>query len=232
MKRERSLARRPSQGGGLFSLPELASHPARFSKALEPLIVRWLTDEQGPVFDPFGGTGGVHVLARRAGHDSWASEIEPEWAAWHPCTFVADATSLPLRDGCVGTVVTSPAYGNRMADQQGSTPRRAYADALQRPLHRNNGGGMKWGQKYRQLHEAVWDEMRRVLRPGGALILNCSDFVRKGEVVPVTQWHVETLGARGFVTERFEYVETPRYGWGASKDQRLPGEYLFLLRRA
>jgi len=69
------------------------------------------------VLDPFAGTGRVHEL-RQFGHDTFGVEIEPIWAALHQGTVVGNA--LHLKDAVKGrlfqAVVTSPCYGNRLAD--------------------------------------------------------------------------------------------------------------------
>lgn len=93
-------------------------HPARFNDRLLEAIGDMLTP-YGPldILDPFAGTGRVHELRAR-GHRTLGVEIEPQWANLHPGTICGN--SLELSEVLVGrrfhAVVTSPAYGNRMAD--------------------------------------------------------------------------------------------------------------------
>lgn len=101
-------------------------HPATYSAEVLPYISHLMdrAAASGPslfgpprVLDVFGGSGvKLHDLADAAGVESWATELEPEWAANHPRNIVADATRLPFADESFDLVATSPCYGNRMAD--------------------------------------------------------------------------------------------------------------------
>lgn len=86
-------------------------HPAKYSDSILEELKR-LVRPEWRVLDPFAGTGRIHLL----GCDSWGVEIEPEWAALHPRTLCGDALHLPFGDSTFDAVVTSPCYGNRMAD--------------------------------------------------------------------------------------------------------------------
>ena len=99
-----------------------SDHPAKFS----PLILermQTIIDAEDlramrplQIFDPFAGTGRVHDLASVNGLHTWGVEIEPEWAGCHPRTIVGNALRLPFADRSMDGLVTSPCYGNRMAD--------------------------------------------------------------------------------------------------------------------
>lgn len=114
---------------------EQVTHPAKFSSpvlpeisaALDAYARRSTTPPRGRprgapggrvprlrVLDPFAGTGLIHTIDQ---HDTWAVEIEPEWATMHPRTIVGDATVLPFPKASFDAVATSPTYGNRLADQ-------------------------------------------------------------------------------------------------------------------
>ncbi len=125
-------------------------------------------------------------------------EIEPEWAALSSGIRVGNALALDLPTASVDAVVTSPAYGNRMADHHNArdgSPRHTYRHALGRPLHPQNAGALQWGpgkagDAYRAFHARAWREARRVLRPGGLLILNLKNHIRVGCEQDVTFWHI------------------------------------------
>lgn len=100
-------------------------HPAKFSPpildAIRAVVAQvgaggpYLT---GPtkVLDPFAGVGLIHTLDDLADVETWGVELEPEWAACHPRTIVADSRRLPFPDAQFDIVASSPSYGNRMAD--------------------------------------------------------------------------------------------------------------------
>lgn len=203
------------------------SHPAKFSDPILDtlrLSAPWLP---GPILDPFAGTGRIHDLGR---DDTIGVEIEEEWAKTHERTIVGNALSLPFGDGEIGSVVTSPTYGNRMADQydgRDGSRRQTYRIALGRPLSDENSGALQWGDAYRDFHERAWEEVWRVLRPGGAFVVNVSDHVRKGEVQPVADWHTTAIRRLGFVRVAEIGVPTRRMRHGANADARVPTEKIF-----
>ncbi len=103
------------EGSGRPGVMPNEDHPAKFSKSILEVIRELLVDVSGDVLDPFAGVGGVHFLAR-TGLRTFGVELEREWAACHQNTKVGDATKLRYKDDRFDAVVTSPCYGNRMAD--------------------------------------------------------------------------------------------------------------------
>ena len=190
------------------------------------------------MLDPFAGTGRIHQLygARsvdEAEVETFGVEIEPEWANMHPRTVVGDATALPFVDDSFDCIVTSPCYGNRMADHheaKDDSRRVTYRHTLGRPLHPNNAGQLQWGDKYRAFHLAAWAEAARVLKPGGTFILNCSDHIRAGKVQRVTTWHIFALIGLGFELIDGARIKTPRMGFGANAKARVGYESVVVLQ--
>lgn len=217
----------------------MSPHPAKFSDQLMPVfqtIVDAYTGENeynALVLDPFAGTGRIHELERCY---TVGVEIEPEWADLHPRTQIGDATCLPARwTNRFKMVLTSPTYGNRMADSHTPSPsdtskRITYTHKLGRELSPLNTGGMQWGGRYRVMHRAAWHQARRVLVPGGYLVINIKDHIRKGEVVPVSAWHLETCKSLGF--ELIEDIEVPCPGmrFGANGGARVEVEHVYVLQ--
>lgn len=210
-----------------------ASHPAPYSPVVLGAFQTILDTEFGccaKVLDPFGGVGGIHDLE---GHDTYAVEIEPEWAnesRKKGKTLCLDSRKLNdflgrITQAKFDAIATSPTYANRMADHHNAkdgSKRRTYKHLLGRDLTPGNSGGMQWGEEYRQLHKDVYAAVTPLVHEGGLFILNIKDHVRKGERVPVTDFHVDTLRAFGWKFENFNAFESRGYRFGANRTLRFP----------
>lgn len=212
------------------------SHPARYSPELIALFRTLLAEYGIPgdnILDPFAGTGRIHDL-QIDGWETVGIEIEPEWAALHPDTLQGSALDLPFDPEIFGAVVTSPTYGNRLADSHNASDperRRSYTHDLGHELSADNSGSLHWNQsrpgreaagsgRYRAFHESAWAEATRVLAPMGLFILNCCDHVRAGLVQPVTAWHCWALGQLGLIYIESRSVPTRKLRQGANGDLR------------
>ncbi len=216
-------------------------HPAKYSGPLLSHLARFV-DGAWSILDPFAGTGRVGLIRQHL--VAWpdaaicAIELEPAWAAeckGNDCDFVATGDARHVRRlFCrhFDAVVTSPAYGNRMADAANWAPGRkhsTYTSAIRQTvgddaanLQPGNAGAMQWGDEYRALHREVWAEMWEAIEAGGRLVLNVADHYRDGELQRVPEWHVSVLLALGFVLRDWIDVPTARYGFGANAELRAP----------
>jgi hypothetical protein len=116
-------------------------------------------------------------------------------------------------------------------DAKDASKRITYRHKLGRELTDGNSGKMQWGSNYRTLHRRVWAECRRVTTDDGFFILNISDHVRAGEIVPVAEWHRKTLISLGFSLVRAKDIATPRMRYGQNADARVPYEHVWLFAK-
>lgn len=222
----KKIPTKPDLGGGV-------SHPARYSEGLIAAFAAILDELGGitEVIDPFAGTGRIHQLLDH-NYNTTGIEIEPEWAQMHARTITGSALAIPFPDDSFEAVVTSPTYGNRLADSHNASDperRRSYTHDLGRPLSTDNSGAMQWGDDYRTFHIAAWTEARRVLIDGGHLLLNIKDHIRNGRRQMVPAWHLETLLGLGFNYLWHEDVATPSMRAGANGEARIAAETIFVM---
>lgn len=228
-------------------------HGARFSDRIVDLLYRRVADECARqarpllIVDPFAGTGekiaghpGFQQL--RQAHRIEGFELEPSFISADWVT-EGNALHLPYQDGEVDIVFTSPTYGNRFADHHAPkdlSTRHSYTfwarhnrgDLLNDPtsqLHPENTGRHHFGDRYQQLHQQAYVELRRVLRPGGLLLLNVSNFWAKHQEVDAVSWHRDALTATGIRVVEEVAVTTPRMRFGANR-QRATAEMLLVAR--
>ncbi|MEM9465276.1 MAG: hypothetical protein AAGA90_07870 [Actinomycetota bacterium] len=221
---------------------ELKSHPATFTPAIADMITLLINHENrpGPVLDPFAGIGTIHTLGRR---DTISVELEHEWAIQahrtrleHDTLAAYEANSLDIYDMISvrhqpAGIVTSPAYGNRMADQydgrDGST-RATYATSLGRACSAGSGAALQWGPDYRGFHTRHIEAWRHLLPDNGWLILNMKDHPRDGTIQRVCRWWIQTTLDYGFDLARAEAITTPGMRFGAQGDIDIDHEMLYL----
>jgi len=169
------------------------------------------------VLDPMGGSGSV-LLAALTGHPVISGDVETIWCelqrdnAFRICAeslFCApvhvarwDAGHLPLADNTIPVIITSPPYFDAFSDWNHSAGSQ---------LSYNVGPtGDCYGfdprqianvhvyEQYLKVMVQVYREYKRVLRPGGTLVLILGDKVHKSNVVPVTRDNETLCHANGF----------------------------------
>lgn len=211
-------------------------HPAKWTPSIltraNELLWELLPDVDVPtVLDPFAGVGGIHALAPEV--NTVGVELEPEWAVQHPRNQMGTALMLDFPNSTFDAIITSPCYGNRMADHHNAkdgSRRNTYKHALEREPSSDNAGTLQWGGKYRVFHERAWSEAARVLVPGGLVILNVKNHIRRGEEQFVAEWHLMYWLSVGARLEHVERLRTPGLRAGANHDVRVDGEMLMVVR--
>lgn len=206
---------------------ETKQHPAKYTDSILCYIKPYLF---GRVFDPFAGTGKLRLVYPTA----YLNELEPEWAVQGPATTIGSVLDLPYASEVFDCIVTSPCYGNRMADHHNAkdgSKRMTYTHTIGRKLHPQNSGSLQWGKKYREFHDVAWRECTRVLKPNGIFIVNVSDHIRGGKIVAVSDWHLRWFLDHGYEWIDCIKVDTPRMRRGANYDLRVGYENVFIFRR-
>ena len=134
----------------------------------------------------------------------------------------------------VDAIVTSPTYGNRMADHHNAkdnSKRITYTHYLGHELSFENTGRMQWGQQYQDKHRRIYKNIYTLLKPNGLFVLNISNHIRKGEEQYVTEWHIKTLKDLGFEVIQEIQVPTKRMKFGKNNQRRINHENIIALQR-
>lgn len=209
-------------------------HPAKYTDTLLPVFARLCTDSKS-ILDPFAGTGKIGMLKQYGINAKiTANDIEKDWLMpnIYGCDqlYYQDAEFLDTGE-LYDTIVTLPTYGNRMADHfrtEHPERRMTYTHCIGHELNDENTGRMHFGKQYCEKHERIFRHLFDLLTDDGIFILNCSNFIRKGEVVDVISWMRETMVSLGFVMCSSEDVPTPRMRFGANSDKRADYETVML----
>jgi len=191
-------------------------HPARFrphhlvvaGELLAELLPGPVAGEAVRVLDPMCGTGWeLHDWATNPFRSAERPPIVDlslfdvtEWADRVSYVQRGDARDLPLAADTVDAVVTSPPWGNRMADAMSTDgdQRVTYSDRRGSPADAHDISGMQWGEKYREHIGAVVAELDRVCTPRAPIIWNIADHYRAGKLQQVTGWTVDMFGGLGW----------------------------------
>lgn len=237
-------------------MSQVTKHPAKFTNVIMDQIERVVLaecerfDPEEPVyvFDPMGGIGGVFGLHTAIENLEIACiEIEHEWAeaaednvSKHIDDYVFEVDFLEWasheRSMSWDIAVTSPTYGNRMADKHtpsvsDTSKRNTYRHTLGRDLTPGSSAGMQWGDEYRAFHAEAWQQVYRLLAPGGLFVLNVKDHIRKGVKQPVVAWHRTLCKNLGFDVQEVIEVKVRGNRQGANHEVRVDVEHVMVLRR-
>jgi tRNA G10 N-methylase Trm11 len=212
-------------------------HPAKYTKALIPVMAKYLNGNER-VLDPMAGCGGVlELLEYHPNLDVYGVELEQEWVdvAADSRIVQGDARHLSWGDGYFNATMVSPPYANRLSDviSKGKWfgTRISYADSLGRDLTPESAAAMPWGDRYRNMMSEIWIETSRVLCSGGVWILNVKNHIRDGKEQYVTEWHYDTIRSLGYDCIASEKVLTPGMRRGANNKARIDYEYVIVFRK-
>lgn len=217
-------------------------HPAKFNNKFIPIFAEKLNGYKN-VLDPFAGTGKIGEI-KNFGYKGliYCNEIEHEWCddsnpnidVW---TSVDSEFLIMYEDNFFESICTSPTYGNRMADKfkipDKDSGRKyvTYMHYLGRELTNGNTGSLQWGEEYKSKHKNIYQELYRVLKKDGLLIINIANHIRKGKEIDVCRWTKETLLEIGFSLYEEIKVETQKMRYGSNNELRVPYEFIFIFKK-
>lgn len=115
----------------------------------------------------------------------------------------------------------------------GLSKRYTYRHALRRMPSENSAATLQWskqGGKYRALHTAALDEMRRVLRFDGLLLVNVKNHIENDVEQLVVEWWVKAIKQHGFEIAGIDALAAPGIRHGDNSDKRAEHEQLIVAR--
>ena len=208
-------------------------HPAKYSNELLPVLAKYA---YGEILDPMGGTGKAGLLKKFNTNIKGVTinELEREWSeqAYNngvDIVITGDARNL---SGLYDCIVTSPPYGNRMADnfkaRKPDSMRRGYVGDLGRQVSAGSVCCKHFGKGYEEEMASILDAiMDKVVFE--RFILNVSNFIRQFKEVNVVSWYKDYFINRGLKLTAEEKVITRRQkGVGANTHLRAPEEYVLV----
>jgi len=214
----------------------MSRHPARYTDSLLPIMAEAVSGCKR-ILDPFAGTGKIFGIRDLMDDPPFITgvELEHEWASQQKGIVQANSLHLPFPSNSFDAIVTSPTYGNRLADHHNArdgSVRRSYTHDLGRPLHADNSGTLHWGPAYRSFHEAAWIEATRVLLPNSLFVINIKNHIRNGVEQPVAEWHLAYMVyVLGYFLEELIKAKTPSMRYGANANARVDHELVLILRK-
>lgn len=220
---------------------DIPPHPAKWSPAVLDAISEvfakqtWDGVPHGvpAVLDPFAGPDLDRLADALPGIGLYGVELEPEWAAASERCQVGDALALEWGGSTFHALVTSPTYGNRMADcheARDDSTRITYRHKLRRMPSEGSSAVLQWGPTYRRFHERAWAEALRVLEGNALVVVNVANHIRDGIEQRVVEFHMNAWLQLGATIEEVVKIATPKMGFGANGDLRTDGERLLVLR--
>jgi hypothetical protein len=102
--------------------------------------------------------------------------------------------------------------------------RNTYRHALGRPLTHGSTSGMQFGKRYCWFHADWLVEARRLVKPGGLLIVNVGNHIRAGREIDVVGWWLTVVLHAGFLVRAVDKVPAGKLRHGANHELRVDGE--------
>ena len=204
-------------------------HPAKYSESLLPILAKYC---YGDIIDIMGGVGKAGLLKQYNSEikSVTINELEQEWAIQAKENgvdkiIIGDARAIT---GQYNVIVTSPPYGNRMADNfKPSKPdsrRKMYASDLGRTLSKGSVCCLHFYKKYEfSMTEIVSNFTKNIEHK--RIVWNTSNFIRNFKEIDIFLFYNELFVSFRYQMIAHEQVVTKRQrGVGVNTNLRVPFE--------
>jgi len=213
---------------------KIRPHPAKFSDVLLDHIIDMIPHDIDWITDPMAGVGKITQLSDDFLYH--CNELEPEWGSQIEADIVTIGDARDMEINPKSIIVTSPPYGNRMADcfvsKRPSSMKGRYAGDLGRRLSDGNTGSLHFGPQYVKVITDIYESLFSKMVSGQFFLLNISNFIRAKKEVNVVGFYLKLFSDSNFILSDFVNVSTPRdRGRGANADLRVDHEVLILWRK-
>ena len=215
----------------------MAKNPAKFTDSIIDVIASKISEWGGQMFlDPFGGSGKVASIKNLIQCEVHCNDIEKGWKEDYPVDkwYNQDAEFLDTNGILYDAIITSPTYGNRMADHHNAkdgSKRITYTHRYGEKLSEGNTGVMHFGKEYKLKHTNIFRHLIHLIHNNGLVMVNVSNFIRRGEEVDVVGWWKEMLSSLGLVFVEEVLIDTPRMRFGANREKRVNKESLLIYKK-
>jgi DNA modification methylase len=216
---------------------DIRKNPAKFTDSILEEIAKQVNHKniKGVCLDPFAGSGKIAKIKQFTNIEIHCNDIEDGWKEDYDVDvwYHQDAEFL-VTDRTFDAIITSPTYGNRMADHHKANDgsrRITYTHRYGQKLSDGNTGVMHFGKEYKDKHTRIFTNLRKLLKSNGLLMVNVSNFIRNGEEVDVVGWWKDMLTNVGFSFIEDVPIATPRMKFGANRTKRVQNENLLIWKR-
>lgn len=212
-------------------------NPAKFSDSILQVIENYILAKlplESTILDPFGGSGKIAKIKDNVDVKIHCNDIENGWKEKFPVDMWYHQDAEFLTTDCTfDAIITSPTYGNRMADHHNAkdaSKRITYTHRYGNKLTEGNTGVMHFGNEYKNKHYKIFVHLKQLLKTNGYLMVNVSNFIRSGKEVDVVGWWQEMLSSIGYIFIEKIPIATPRMRYGANAKSRVDNEYLLIYK--
>jgi DNA modification methylase len=193
-------------------------HPAIFHRALARRIIETYSHKGDTVMDIFCGTGTALIAAIETGRNAIGIDLNPKYMKLverrldymlsgcrkpdiNAACFQTDASSLStmIQKETIDLVLTSPPYWDLLKQRQSKRNRKSgkylktnYSNS------RKDISNAETLDKFTDHLMKIFAQVKRVLKPGGRLVIVTGDYRRRGTFIPLHSIYIARLKRIGF----------------------------------